>query len=84
MSEGQISFSHCKGKEVTSACYGTCYGTILEGILCVFYLIHVAYRCFIPPIKTAFQGCLILVRSPGTVEQSAVACVPRSAALNLV
>ena len=48
VNEGQISFSNCKGKEVTSVCYGT----ILEGFLCVFYLIHVAYRCFIPPIKS--------------------------------
>ena len=64
MIEGQIYFSNCKGKEVTSACYGT----ILEGFLCVFFLIHVAYRCFIPPIKTAFKGCLILVRSPGILS----------------
>ena len=32
----------------------------------VFYLIHVAYRCFVSPIQTAFYGSVSLVRSPGT------------------
>ena len=34
--------------------------------MCVFYLICVAFRCFISSIQTAFQGGVSLVRSPGT------------------